>query len=142
MVIVGDRVRLSSGKAVEREGIVIAVTGTMLRVRWPSGEETTVVPAPGTLAVLAAEAVQEVPATRGPAGTKRAPATKRPAAEKTTSKKSAPAKKSAAATKAPAKKSAPAKKAASAKKAPAKKSAGSAKKAKAAKKSRATPPSR
>ena len=30
------------------------MTGSLVRVRWLSGEETTVVPAPGTLSVLAA----------------------------------------------------------------------------------------
>ena len=54
MVNVGDRIRLSSTKGPDRDGVVTAVTGSLLRVRWPSGEETTVVPAPGTLTVLAA----------------------------------------------------------------------------------------
>jgi hypothetical protein len=54
MVEVGDRIRLSSMKGAGREGLVTAVTGSLVRVRWPSGEETTVAPAPGTLSVLAA----------------------------------------------------------------------------------------
>ena len=54
MVKVGDRIRLSSMKGPDREGVVTAVTGSLVRVRWPSEEETTVVPAPGTLVVLAA----------------------------------------------------------------------------------------
>ena len=54
MVKIGDRVRLSSTKGPNREGVVTAVTGSLLRLRWPSGEETTVVPAPGTLTVLTA----------------------------------------------------------------------------------------
>ena len=54
MVKVGDRIRLSSTKGSDRDGVVTAVTGSLLRVRWPSGEETTVIPAPGTLTVLAA----------------------------------------------------------------------------------------
>ena len=54
MVEVGDRIRLSSMKGPGREGLVTAVTGSLLRVRWPSVEETTVAPAPGTLSVLAA----------------------------------------------------------------------------------------
>jgi hypothetical protein len=53
MVKVGDRIRLSSHKGPDRDGVVTAVTGSMVRVRWPSGDETTVVPAPGTLTVLA-----------------------------------------------------------------------------------------
>jgi len=54
MVKVGDRIRLSSTKGPDREGVVTAMTGSLLRVRWPSDEETTVVPAPGTLTVLEA----------------------------------------------------------------------------------------
>ncbi len=53
MVNVGDRIRLSSMKG-HREGVVTAVTGSLMRVRWASDEETTVVPAPGTLTVLTA----------------------------------------------------------------------------------------
>ena len=52
MVTVGDRIRLSSMKGPIREGVVTDVTGSLVRVRWPTGEETTVVPAPGTLSVL------------------------------------------------------------------------------------------
>ena len=54
MVKTGDRIRLSSTKGPNREGVVTAVTGSLVRLRWPSGEETTVVPAPGTLTVLTA----------------------------------------------------------------------------------------
>ncbi len=54
MVEVGDQIRLSSMKGRDREGVVTAVTGPLVRVRWSPGEETTVVPAPGTLTVLAA----------------------------------------------------------------------------------------
>lgn len=54
MVEVGDRIRLSSMKGPGREGLVTAVTGALVRVRWLSGDETTVVPAPGTFSVLAA----------------------------------------------------------------------------------------
>ena len=52
MVTVGDRIRLSSMKGPIREGVVTDVTGSLVRVRWPTGEETTVVPAPGTLSVV------------------------------------------------------------------------------------------
>ena len=54
MVKAGDRIRLSSTKGPDRDGVVTAVTGSLLRVRWPSEEETTVIPAPGTLTVLSA----------------------------------------------------------------------------------------
>ena len=67
MVKVGDRIRLSSTKGPDRDGVVTAVTGSLLRVRWPSEEETTVAPAPGTLTVLAAsDAVKETAPRRRP----------------------------------------------------------------------------
>jgi hypothetical protein len=64
MVKVGDRIRLSSGKGPDREGVVIAVVGSMVRVRWPSASETTVIPAPGSLTVLASSGAQAPPAVR------------------------------------------------------------------------------
>jgi hypothetical protein len=51
MVKVGDRIALSSFKGADREGVVTEVTGAMVRVRWSSGQESAVVPAPGTLTV-------------------------------------------------------------------------------------------
>ena len=69
MVEVGDRIRLSSMKGPGREGLVTAVTGSLLRVRWLSGEETMVAPAPGTLSVLAAgRAAPQKSAARNTAG--------------------------------------------------------------------------
>jgi hypothetical protein len=86
MVKVGDRIRLSSGKGPDREGVVAAVTGSMVRVRWPSERETTVIPAPGTLTVLASSGDQAPPAARP----------ERAAPKKsTTSKKTATAKRDA-----------------------------------------------
>ena len=87
MVEVGDRIRLSSMKGPVREGLVTAVTGSLVRVRWPSGDETTVAPAPGTISVLAAD-------TAGPKGAKKS-ATKNTAGatKKTRASKSAPPKK-------------------------------------------------
>ena len=70
MVNVGDRIRLSSMKGPDRDGVVTAVTGSLLRVRWTSGDETPVAPAPGTLAVLAG-----AEARPGAAARKRAAAT-------------------------------------------------------------------
>ena len=52
MVSVGDRIRLTLNKGASREGVVTGVTGSMLRVRWASDEETSVIPTPGTLTVL------------------------------------------------------------------------------------------
>ena len=85
MVKVGDRIRLSSTKGPDREGVVTALTGSLLRVRWPSEEETTVVPAPGTLTVLAAsDAVKETTPTKKAASKKAATATKTTSGKKAT----------------------------------------------------------
>src|SRR5829696_1905677 len=85
MVNVGDRIRLSSTKGPDRDGVVTAVTGSLLRVRWPSEEETTVAPAPGTLTVLAAtESVKATARTKKAAGKKAASATKSSAGTKAT----------------------------------------------------------
>ena len=84
MVKVGDRIRLSSTKGPDRDGVVTAVTGSLLRVRWPTDEETTVAPAPGTLTVLAAsDAVKDKAPTKKAAGKKSAIATKTTSAKKT-----------------------------------------------------------
>jgi hypothetical protein len=88
MVKVGDRIRLSSMKAAGREGVVTAVTGSLVRVRWLSGEETTVAPAPGTLSVLAAG--KAVPQKRA---NKRAAKSTAGASNKNVASKSAPPKK-------------------------------------------------
>ena len=67
MVSAGDRIRLSLNKGPAREGIVTGVTGSMLRVRWESGDETTVIPGPGTLTVLGRSARKTSrPAKRAP----------------------------------------------------------------------------
>jgi len=82
MIKVGDRIRLSSMRGPHREGVVTAVTGSLVRVRWPSEEETTVIPAPGTLTVLAAgeaaprKAAKSKGAAANPAGVKRNTASK------------------------------------------------------------------
>ena len=94
MVKVGDRIRLSSGKGPDREGVVTAVTGSMVRVRWPSGEETTVVPAPGTLTVLASSGDQAPAVRRERAAPKKA-APKKAAPKAAVTKKTATAKKGA-----------------------------------------------
>ena len=85
MVKVGDRIRLGSTKGPDRDGVVTAVTGSLLRVRWPSEEETTVEPAPGTLTVLAAsDAVKETARTKKAARKKSASATKTTSGKKAT----------------------------------------------------------
>ena len=91
MVEVGDRIRLSSMKGPGHEGLVTAVTGSLVRVRWLSGEETMVAPAPGTLSVLAAGRAVPPKAAQKKVRPRRAGATK-----KNIASKSAPAKKSGA----------------------------------------------
>jgi len=73
MVNVGDRIRLSSTKGPDRDGVVTAVTGSLLRVRWSSEAETTLAPAPGTITVLApTETVEETVPTKKAARKKKA----------------------------------------------------------------------
>ncbi|HZD66039.1 MAG TPA: DUF1918 domain-containing protein [Acidimicrobiales bacterium] len=54
MAEIGDRVVVSSNKVGQptREGVVVAQQGTMIRVRWSSGEESSFVPGPGSVRVL------------------------------------------------------------------------------------------
>ena len=107
MVKVGDRIRLASGKGPDREGSVTAVMGAMVRVRWSSASETTVIPAPGTLTVVAA--------SRARAPKKAAPkkaAAKKAVPKKAAAKKAVP-KKATTSKKAAAKKATTSKKAAS-----------------------------
>lgn len=92
MVKVGDRIRLSSARGPDREGVVTVVTGSMIRVRWPAGQETTVIPAPGTLTVLAPSKKRAPKATRKPAAPGRAEkaTTKKGEARKAAPKKAPP----------------------------------------------------
>ena len=77
MLRVGYRIRLASGKGPDREGVITALIGSMLRVRWPSQEETIVIPGPGTVTVLASSG-DDVPSAvpPGPSAPKRATAKK------------------------------------------------------------------
>jgi hypothetical protein len=64
---VGDRVRVASMKVgqMPRDGVVIDVTGHLLRVRWSTGEESNIVPGPGAVAVISkvrASSVKKAPA--------------------------------------------------------------------------------
>ena len=54
MPVVGDRVRVASTKVEQnpRDGVVIGVTGQLLRIRWSTGEESSMVPGPGAVAVV------------------------------------------------------------------------------------------
>src|SRR5205823_926258 len=54
MVEVGDEIELSTKKVghAPRTGTVIAVRERLVTVRWPTGEQSTLVPSPGTLSVV------------------------------------------------------------------------------------------
>jgi hypothetical protein len=105
---VGDRVEVNTKSGV-RLGQVVSASGSLLRLRWDTGEETTLVPGPGVLHVIGRG---RAPA-RARTGTTRA--TKRPAPKKATTRArtartAAPARQTAAKKAAPVKKAAPAKK--------------------------------
>src|SRR3954469_20742688 len=108
---VGDRVSVQA-KSGAREGVVRSVSGALVTIEWNSGGQSTVIPAPGVLSVIAGRR----PATKTPAKKKAAPAKKKAtpakAAKAPAKKKAAPAKKKAAVKK----KATPAKKKAAAKK--------------------------
>ena len=87
MPAVGDKVRVLPNKSGQppREGVVTAVSGTMLRVKWSTGEETSLIPGPGAVTVLGR--------ARAVSAKKAGAATAKSAAKATAAKK--PAKKSA-----------------------------------------------
>ena len=55
MANIGDRVQALSSKLGQspREGVVTGVSGRLLQVRWSSGEESTIVPAVGSVTIIA-----------------------------------------------------------------------------------------
>jgi hypothetical protein len=57
MVEVGDRVLVESEKVgqVTRGGVVMAVDGRLITVRWDSGSESVFVPSAGSLRVMGHE---------------------------------------------------------------------------------------
>jgi hypothetical protein len=54
MVAVGDRVQVPSKRVgqASRDGVVTGVSGSMLRVTWSGGEESTIFPSMGSLVVV------------------------------------------------------------------------------------------
>ena len=54
---VGDQIELVATKVNQapRTGVVTEVSGAMVTVRWSSGQQSVVVPAPGTLTVIGRE---------------------------------------------------------------------------------------
>ena len=108
MVSIGDRIRLTLNKGTDREGVVTGVTGSLLRVRWSSEEETSVVPAPGTLTVLGRTAKKALRPGKKAAPSTKSRGTPTLVTKKLASKK-APSQKGGAATRASASKKLPAK---------------------------------
>jgi hypothetical protein len=51
---IGDQVQVPSKRVgqLPREGIVTGVSGTMLRMKWSTGEESTLVPGAGSVVVI------------------------------------------------------------------------------------------
>ncbi len=54
MVAVGDRVQVPSKRVGQapRDGVVTGVSGSLLRVSWSGGEESTIFPSMGSLVVV------------------------------------------------------------------------------------------
>jgi hypothetical protein len=108
MVEVGDEIELSTKKVGQapRAGTVIAVRELLVTVRWPTGEQSTLVPSPGTLSVVrpvgrknektkpsTKSAESETASTRGKPTPTKTPETKR-ASDGTSKKKSSGTKRS------------------------------------------------
>jgi hypothetical protein len=76
---IGDQIQLAAAKVNQapRTGVVTAVKGGMITVRWPSGEQSVVVPGPGTLTVIGQEGAaprrSKPPKARAPKTAKRTP---------------------------------------------------------------------
>jgi len=81
MPSVGDKVRIQSTKGSQppREGVVLAVSGSLLRIRWSNDEESALFPGPGAVTVVGRSRTRT--------------ATKSAKAAKTPTKKAVPAKK-------------------------------------------------
>ena len=90
MAAVGDRVQVPSKRVGQapRDGVVTGVSGSLLRVTWSGGEESTIFPSMGSLVVVGKVRAR---ITKG-ASTAKAP-TKQP--PKVTAKKAAASKKAA-----------------------------------------------
>jgi hypothetical protein len=57
MVEVGDRVLVESEKVgqITRSGVVMAVEGRLLTIRWDSGSESVFIPSAGSLQIMGHE---------------------------------------------------------------------------------------
>jgi Domain of unknown function (DUF1918) len=116
MASVGDRVHVASRKLGQpaREGVVTGLSGRLVRVRWSTGEESTIVPGTGSVSIGGKPKFslgRNSQSAKKTASAKRVPTSKAQASKKSSvaSKKKSPAKRVAAAKtvkKAPAKKTA------------------------------------
>ena len=93
MPSVGDRIEVHSNGA-PRSGVVTAISGDMITVRWDAGGKTSLIPGPGVLSVVAGQ--RPVPATHSAATGSRTDAAKKATAVKKSGTKKPAVKKSAA----------------------------------------------
>jgi Domain of unknown function (DUF1918) len=97
MADVGDRIAVAS-KGEPRSGVVTAVSGAMMTVRWDTGGETSLVPGPGVLSVVTSRRQTQSTRTPPPTSGAAAAAKKKSAAgsRSAVAKKAATGKKAAA----------------------------------------------
>jgi hypothetical protein len=99
---VGDHVQVPSRKVgqVPRDGVVMATSGTLLRVRWVDGEESSIMPSMGSVVALGKakgrllRLMTDAPAPKGAA--KGTSSGKKAAPSKPTGKKASATKKTGA----------------------------------------------
>jgi len=87
MVDIGDRVQVPSTRVGQppRDGVVTGVSGPLLRVKWSGGEESSIVPAVGSMTVIGK--------VKAPSGrSRRAPGTPRSASVARRAARGAPGK--------------------------------------------------
>ncbi|HTT86713.1 MAG TPA: DUF1918 domain-containing protein [Acidimicrobiales bacterium] len=94
MAGLGDRVQVPSKKVGQapREGVVVGVSGSLLTVRWSTGEESAIMPSMGSLVVVGkarGHGATAARATKSPSK-KAATAARRSATSGATPAKSAP----------------------------------------------------
>ena len=96
MADLGDRIAVSS-KGQPRSGVVTAVSGAMITVRWDTGGETSIIPGPGVLSVVTSRRRTPSARTRPAISGATTPARKMNAASprRGVAKKAAPGKKAA-----------------------------------------------
>ena len=97
MADVGDRIAVAS-KGEPRTGVVTAVSGAVITVRWDTGGDTSLIPGPGVLSVVTSR--RRTPSARTPSTTSGATGAVRKASaagsRSGVAKKAAPGKKAAA----------------------------------------------